>query len=174
MASIDELAAVDRACAFVQESITGITDDQARGPSRLPGWTRGHVLTHHARSADGMRGCSEAAARGEPAAQYPHGLDGRARDIEAGAGRPAAVLVEDAVASQAALVAVWAALPDGAWKVTVEVPAGQRTIAELVPVRRRELLVHLVDLDVGVEPAGLPRDYLDADVAWLAEFRPEW
>jgi hypothetical protein len=31
--------------------------------------------------------------------------------------------------------------------------------------------VHLVDLDVGVEPQGLPTDYLEADASWLAENR---
>ena len=32
-----------------------LTDRQAREPSRLPGWSRGHVLTHLARSADAYR-----------------------------------------------------------------------------------------------------------------------
>src|SRR5262245_57068440 len=138
MASIeDELDAVDRAWMLVAAAIAGITDDQARGASRLPGWSRGHVRTHYARSAAGVRGCAESAARGEPAVQYPHGLDARARDIEAGSGRPARDLVEDASAAQAALMAAWSALPDSAWDVVAEVPTGRRTIAELVPVRRR-------------------------------------
>ena len=34
--------------------IEGLTDDQAREPSLLPGWSRGHVLTHLARNADAM------------------------------------------------------------------------------------------------------------------------
>lgn len=158
----------------MHQAIAGMTDAQARQPSLLPGWTRGHVLTHYARSADGVRGCAESAARGEPAVQYPHGLDGRARDIELGAGRSATELVTDVSNSQAALMAVWSTLPDDAWDAIAQVPAGERTIAELVPVRRRELLVHLVDLDTGVVPADLPRDYLDADAVWLAEFRPDW
>ena len=170
----DDLAAVDRAWEFVHASIAGLTDAQAREPSQLPRWTRGHVLTHYARSADGVRGCAESAARGEPAVQYPHGLDGRERDIDAGSGRPAAELLADATSAQAALMTVWRELPSGAWDAVAEVPTGQRSIAELVSVRRRELLVHLVDLDVGVEPADLPRDYLDADASWLAEFRSDW
>jgi len=170
----DDLGAVDRAWDFVHASIAGVTDAQAREPSRLPGWTRGHVLTHYARSADGVRGCAESAARGEPAVQYPHGLDGRERDIDAGSGRPAAELLVDATTAQGQLMATWRGLPADAWNVVAEVPTGQRSIAELVPVRRRELLVHLVDLDLGVEPSDLPRDYLDADATWLAEFRPDW
>ena len=175
MASLDDdLAAVDRAWDFVHASIAGITDTNAREPSRLPGWTRGHVLTHYARSADGVRVCAVSAARGEPAVQYPHGIDGRERDIESGSGRPAAELLTDATSAQAALMTVWRRLPSDAWDVVAEVPTGQRSIAELVPVRRRELLVHLVDLDIGVEPADLPRDYLSADSDWLAEFRSDW
>ena len=33
---------------------TAISDTQAREPSLLPGWSRGHVLTHIARNADGL------------------------------------------------------------------------------------------------------------------------
>ena len=46
-----------------------LTGAQVAGPSRLPGWTRGHVLTHLARNADGFR---------EPAHLGPH----RERDAD--------------------------------------------------------------------------------------------
>src|SRR3954469_8179418 len=139
MAAIEaQLGAVDQAWAVVSGAIAGLSDAQARGASRLPGWSRGHVVTHYARSADGIRGASESAARGEPAVQYPDGLDGRARDIEDGSGRPADELLRDAADAQAALMVVWRSLPRAAWEVTAEVPTGRRSIAELVPVRRRE------------------------------------
>ena len=175
MASQDEgLDAVDAAWDLVLTSVRDLTDEQARGDSRLPGWTRGHLLTHCARSADGVRGCAESVARGELAVQYPDGADGRARDIEAGSGRPAAELVRDVTQAQAALMAAFRALPDDAWPTPAEALTGTRTMAENVTGRRRELLVHLVDLDVGVEPEDLPLDYRAADVTWLAEFRPDW
>src|SRR5262245_47098615 len=139
----DELDGVDRAWELVRASTASITDSQAHEPSRLPNWTRGHVLTHYARSADGVRGCAVSAARGEPAVQYPHRLDGRGGDIEAGSGRPVSELLADATSAQGALMATWRTLPTSAWDVVAEVPTGQRSIAELVSVRRRELLVHL-------------------------------
>jgi hypothetical protein len=37
--------------------------------------------------------------------------------------------------------------------------------------RWREILVHLVDLDVGITPAMLPTDYVERDEGWLAEHR---
>jgi maleylpyruvate isomerase len=49
--SLDRLAAAtDRVLA----TATALSDAQAREPSLLPGWTRGHLLTHIARNADGM------------------------------------------------------------------------------------------------------------------------
>ena len=69
--------------------IDGITDDDCRRPSLLPGWTVGHVLTHLARNADSHVRMFAAADRGEIADQYVGGQEGRGSDIEAGAGRPA-------------------------------------------------------------------------------------
>lgn len=34
---------------------SALTDEQVRAASLLPGWSRGHVLTHIARNADGLR-----------------------------------------------------------------------------------------------------------------------
>ena len=49
--SLDRLAAAtDRVLA----TATGMNEAQVREPSLLPGWTRGHVLCHLARNADGM------------------------------------------------------------------------------------------------------------------------
>jgi hypothetical protein len=44
-------------------------------------------------------------------------------------------------------------------------------IRRVVWSRRRELLVHLVDLDLGVTPADLPDDYLAGDAEWLRDHR---
>jgi maleylpyruvate isomerase len=168
------LAAMDAAFRSVRATVAGLTDEQARGDSLLPGWTRGHVLTHLARSGDGDRRCAEGAARDELLAKYPEGMEGRARDIEAGASRPAAALLSDLDESQDALVNTWRALPDEAWHRFGDTPSGRRSMTELVASRRRELLVHLVDLDLGVGPGDLPADYLVDDRAWIGEFRPEW
>ncbi len=72
-----------------------LTDDRARSPSLLDGWTVGHVLTHIARNADGFTGILAAAERGEIADQYEGGVEGRGAGIEAGAGRPAVQQVAD-------------------------------------------------------------------------------
>ncbi|MET0628572.1 MAG: maleylpyruvate isomerase N-terminal domain-containing protein [Acidimicrobiia bacterium] len=169
-----ELAAIDDAFALVLPALDSLDDGQARGPSLLPGWSRGHLLTHLARASEGDRRCVEGAARDEVVMKYPAGADGRAADIDAGAGRDAVALVADVVSAQRALMDALRSLPDDAWERRAGTLVGVRTMVELAIARRRELLVHLVDLDVGVEPTDLPRDYLDVDADWLAEFRPTW
>ena len=50
--SLDRIAAATERLLATADALTG---DQVREPSLLPGWTRGHVLTHVARNADGLR-----------------------------------------------------------------------------------------------------------------------
>ena len=69
------------------------------------------MLTHVARNADSVVRRLEGAARGELLDQYAGGLEQRRADIEAGAGRPAAELVADVVATSAAVARVMAELP---------------------------------------------------------------
>jgi maleylpyruvate isomerase len=64
-----------------------ITDEQVRSPSRLPGWTVAHVLTHLARNADGHVRRLEGALRGEYVPRYPGGPTQRDGDIDEGARR---------------------------------------------------------------------------------------
>ena len=75
----------------------------------------GHLLTHLARNADSVVRRLEGAARGEVLDQYEGGLSGRAADIEAGAGRPAAELVSDVRSTAAAVERAMAGLPLAAW-----------------------------------------------------------
>jgi maleylpyruvate isomerase len=168
-----ELAGVDVAFALLDDAIGGLTDDDARGPTLLPGWTRGHLLTHIARNADGQLVMVEGALRNEVVDQYPGGNGQRSADIEAGAGRPAVVLVADVRESQRALVDAWARVPDDAWERLTSARAGVRPVREGVLSRWRELSVHLVDLDVGFRPGRLPPEYRERDAAWLADHRRE-
>jgi maleylpyruvate isomerase len=166
-----ELAAVDAAFSMLLDATSGLTDAQARERSLLPGWTRGHVLTHIARSGEGDAQTVEGAIRGEVLDKYPGGDDQRTRDIDAGAGRGAAALRADLVATQRALTDAWGRLEGGMWERRTRTPVGPRTVAGTVHARRREILVHLVDLDVGVAPRDLPPDSVDADRDWLLEYR---
>jgi len=169
-----DLEAVDAAFVLVAGAVRGLTDLDARNPSLLPSWTRGHVLTHLARNADGQRRMVEGVLRDEVVDQYPGGDEQRAADIEAGAARPVAALVADLHDSQDLLVAAWSLVPDDAWDRLTRARAGTRPVRDGVMARWRELLVLLVDLHVGVLPEQLPVDYLARDQAWLEQHRPTW
>ena len=169
-----QLGAVDAAFVQLLTTVDALSDAGVSGPSLLPGWSRGHVLIHVARSGEGDALTVEASCRDEIGDKYPGGAAQREADIEAGAQAPLAELRAQLVATQQRLVDAWAALPDDRWHAIARGPFGERTAADGVAARRREILVHLVDLDVGVTPADLPADYLRDDAEFLAEFRPEW
>ncbi len=145
----------------LQRTIAELTDQQVRGGSLLPGWTRGHVLTHVARNADGMVNLATWARTGVETPMYA-GPEQRAADIEAGANRPAAELIADVGHSHERLLAATADLDDEQWETVVRWGRNLReTPASLIPTLRRvEVEVHHVDLDLDYTLAHLPADFV--------------
>jgi maleylpyruvate isomerase len=142
-----------------------LTDDQARGPSLLPGWSRGHLLTHVARNAEGGTRLLGWARTGVPSYEY-RSVAARSAAIEEGSGRPAAVLAKDVRATAAAFAAAAAAVPPDAWAHEVTWTTGERTPAEeIVRSRLGEVMVHHVDLNTGYGPGSWP-------AAFVADFLP--
>jgi maleylpyruvate isomerase len=168
----DGIAAVEVAFDRVLDAVEPLSVEEVRADSRLPGWSRGHILTHLARNADGNRNIVEGALANEERSQYPGGAEQRVSEIEAGAGRAPDVLIRDLTDSQRLLIAAWRQLPTDGWERTgVWLTAGRRNVDAGLQARRRELLVHLVDLDVGVRPDDLPDDFLAEQVDWLMKNR---
>jgi maleylpyruvate isomerase len=133
-----------------------LTDSQARGPSLLPGWSRGHVLTHLARNADGLRNLLIWASTGVPTPQYPS-WEARNEAIDAGSGRPASELAADVGTSAEAFRAAAGRLSDSAWQVTVRGMRGPEHPAWVALWRRlSEVEIHHVDLDAGYRPGDWP------------------
>ena len=56
------------------------TTSDWRAPSRLPGWSRGHVATHLARQADALRRLADGAHAGEPGGDVRRARAARRRD----------------------------------------------------------------------------------------------
>jgi maleylpyruvate isomerase len=164
--SLDRLAAAnDRLLA----TTTGLSDARAREPSLLPGWTRGHVLTHIARNADGLRNLLIWARTGTETPMYAS-AESRSADIEAGAGRPGAALAADVGESAAAFAAEAASLPGDAWAVPVRTLNGPPFPARGVLERRlSEVEIHHVDLAAGYGPADWPDDFLIEALPRVAE-----
>lgn len=137
-----------------------LDDAEVRAPSLLPGWSRGHVLTHLARNADGGRRLLSWARTGLETPEYAS-LAARAEEIEAGAARRAAVLLADVRDSAEAFAEEYARMPADAWRRTVRWTAGQvRPAARAADSRLTEVVVHHADLDAGYGPADWPPDFV--------------
>jgi maleylpyruvate isomerase len=137
-----------------------LTDETAKRPSLLPGWTVGYVLTHVARNADGHARRLEGALEGREVARYPGGPKQREDEIEKGATRPAAELKKDVAGSIERLEAVWDRSVAAGWPNS-NLLAGDKFSTSGSPVRRlREVEVHHVDLNLGYTPADWPDEYL--------------
>lgn len=151
--------ALDReraSCVTSEQALAAWLDDldaiEPSRPSRLPGWSVGHVMTHLARNADGVLSMLD----GEP--QYPGGIEGRNADIESGAGRSWDELVDDVAMRCAAVEAALKACDD--WRGTVRTLRGERAKVQLPMMRQREVEIHRVDLGLGYEFTNLPPDYV--------------
>lgn len=150
---LQELAA---ATDTLLAGIGGLTDADARAPSLLPGWTRGHVATHLARNAeDGTRRLGWART-GKASSGY-ESVAARAEAIEAGAGRRAVLLLADVTAAAAGFAEAATVMPADAWRHPVTWTTGRQAPAEdIVRSRLAEVLIHHVDLDLGYVPSDWP------------------
>jgi maleylpyruvate isomerase len=163
-------------------TLAGLDDTDVAAPSSLRGWTRGHVLTHVARNADGLVHLVAWAGDGQPRPMYAS-PEARTADIEAGAARPATALRADVEDSAARLDAAFAALAtadpsalDAALSRTVVLGAPRPGApelrgGELVRARRREVEIHHADLDAGYGPADWPEPVADEILRDVAAMR---
>jgi len=164
-----DLARVAEAHGRLSSALDSLDDEDVARPTLLPGWTVGHVLNHLARNADSHVRRTVAALRGETVEQYPGGRTARAAEIEAGAGRRAAELVEDVRRSAEAVDEAWRDVPTAAWSVRSFDGSGLlRALFELPSRRWQEVWVHLVDLGVGVTHRHWPDDFV---TEWLPRTR---
>ncbi|MFJ4790963.1 maleylpyruvate isomerase family mycothiol-dependent enzyme [Streptomyces sp. NPDC088794] len=156
-----DLASVRDATDRLLTAATKLDNVSTAEPSRLPGWTRGHVLAHLARNADALVNVFEG---------RPMYVDGEARDadIERDAPRPLDVQLADLRDSAARFQETGAAPAD--WSRTVELRNGVTDSAARVPFRRWiEVELHHVDLGVGYELEDLPAEFTERETDFLAE-----
>ncbi|HEX6970063.1 MAG TPA: maleylpyruvate isomerase family mycothiol-dependent enzyme [Micromonosporaceae bacterium] len=152
------LTEVDRATERLLRTAESLDDDAMAEASLLPGWTRGHVLTHLARNADALLNLLTWARTGVVTPAYRDARQ-RERDIEAGATRPRAEQVADIRDSAARLAAAGDAMPAAAWAAVLDLPDGPQPAALIVWRRLREVEVHHVDLAAGYGPADWPEAF---------------
>jgi maleylpyruvate isomerase len=154
------MAEVDRATDRLLHTVAtlaGSGSDMAAvdASSLLPGWTRGHVLAHVARNADGLTNLLTWARTGVMTPQYAH-PEQREADIVAGAPRPPVEQLADVRESAARFADAAAQMPVEAWSALLDIPGAPQRAARVVWRRLREVEVHHVDLDAGYTSAEWP------------------
>jgi maleylpyruvate isomerase len=141
-------------------ALEDLTDDDVRARSALPGWTRGHVITHLSRNADALSRVLHGAQDGTGATMYDSD-EQRDADIEAGAARSIEELREDASASWGRLLQaeneIHDAHLDGTFSRTPgAAPLPVRAVGRL---RRTEVEVHHADLLIGYTARDWPEAF---------------
>jgi maleylpyruvate isomerase len=142
--------------------------DAIRQPSLCTGWTRAHVLSHVARNADALANLLRWATTGVETPMYPSS-EAREADIDAGAEREPAEIIEDLRAAAERFSAEVSAVPDEAWERQVRM--GAAAAGRTIPARRvlwerlKELELHHVDLDAGYTPRDWAPRFVDRALA---------
>ncbi|MGC5346060.1 maleylpyruvate isomerase family mycothiol-dependent enzyme [Streptomyces sp. DT24] len=158
---VHDLDAVREATARLLAATAELDDVTVAEPSRLPGWSRGHVLAHLSRNAEALVNV----LRGRP--MYASS-ETRDSDIARDAPRPLADQLADLRAT-AALFEDAAAVPAD-WSRTVTLRNGVTDSASRVPFRRRvEVELHHVDLGVGYGLEDLPDEFTAREIDFLTE-----
>ncbi|MFE3326320.1 maleylpyruvate isomerase family mycothiol-dependent enzyme [Streptomyces sp. NPDC059176] len=158
---VRDLASVREATDRLLTAAAALDSAALGEPSRLPGWSRGHVLAHLSRNADALVNALE----GRP--MYVSG-DARNADIERDAPRPLDVQLDDVRDSAARYQSVASGESD--WSRTVELRNGVKDTTARIPFRRLvELELHHVDLGIGYELEDLPDGFVEREIGFLAD-----
>jgi maleylpyruvate isomerase len=146
---------------LLTDVVEGLDDIAMKRPSLLPGWSRGHVVTHLARNADALVNLLTWARTGVEHPMYTSRAD-RDADIEEGSFRMAALLREDLDAAVARFFDAVAQMDDIAWTKQVVLANGRQIDACVVPwMRWQETAVHMIDLDAGAGFGDLPSGHVE-------------
>ncbi|GAA2989383.1 maleylpyruvate isomerase family mycothiol-dependent enzyme [Streptomyces fulvorobeus] len=158
---VRDLGAVREATDRLLSAAGELDDRSLAEPSRLPGWSRGHVLAHLSRNADALVNV----LRGRP--MYASS-ETRDQDIARDASRPLDEHLADLRGSAAGFLQAAAGTAD--WARTVTLRNGVTDSASRIPFRRLiEVELHHVDLGTGYELEDLAEDFVTRETGFLAQ-----
>ncbi|MGW4379174.1 maleylpyruvate isomerase family mycothiol-dependent enzyme [Kitasatospora sp. NPDC004531] len=148
--------------AYFLASLRLNSDQDVDGPSRLPGWSGRHLLSHLGHNAAALGRLVHWAATGEATPMYAS-PQARAEEIEAGALMPVARLRAFVEEEQQKLAVALNGLGDAAWRAQVVTAQGRTVPAGVIPwLRAREVWIHACDLPVGGDFTAFPDGFVDA------------
>jgi maleylpyruvate isomerase len=152
-------AEIEAATSRLMVTAKTLSDADVLAPSGLPGWSRGHVLTHIARNADSLVNLLTSAATGVEHPQYPS-KEARDAGIEAGADRSVSDQLADIDAAHQRFIAAAAAVPAACWQREVRWMSGEhRPASRVLDARLREVAIHHIDLDAGYTASDWPSPF---------------
>lgn len=142
--------------------LDALTDADLDGSTRLPGWTRRHLVAHVGSNARALTRLVRWARTGERTPMYAD-AEARAAEIEKGALLSPAELRDLSARTAEELWAALGGLSGDQWRAEV-VTAQGRTVpaAQIAWMRCREVWVHTVDLGDGAGFGDFPPDLVDA------------
>jgi len=157
----DALLQARRGTAFFARKLNELSDAELDGGTRLPGWTRRHVVAHVGYNARAIARLAEWAATGLETPMYPS-PEAREHEINFGATLPPIALRHLFDHSAVHLSVEWRDLPDASWAHEVRTAQGRTVPAtETVWMSTREVWIHAIDLDHGATFADIPTPILE-------------
>ncbi|ONI79091.1 hypothetical protein BWI15_00150 [Kribbella sp. ALI-6-A] len=147
---------------LLEKTVASLDDEELDEPSRLPGWTRRHVIAHLAANADALGRLVSWAHTSVEQHMYAS-ADQRDAEIKLGASLPTSQLRTWLQSSAQDLEAGMDQLSDTEWHCLVITGQGRTVPADELPwLRSREVLVHTIDLNAGPEFFDLPAAFCRA------------
>lgn len=148
----DEMAGARAATASLLAHLDAVDPDRLRAPSRLPGWTRAHVVAHLAGNAGSHVRMLDGCLAGQVRSQYEGGRAAREAAIGLLAADPAAAVAEHRRAC-AELDERWQRMGAEHWaREVLRLDRAPEPAVGLAWARWREVEMHRVDLGLGHEP----------------------
>jgi len=159
---------VEEGTRLMLEATAGLTDEEVRRASTLPGWTVGQLVAHVAANAEALSNLASWAATGVETPMYPS-VAARDAAIEAARSLDATEVLTLLTESTERLARGFDTLTPAQWEAEVTTIQGRTLPATEIPwLRAREVCVHAVDLARGVTFTHLPDGFL---VALIEEIR---
>ncbi|WP_372728308.1 maleylpyruvate isomerase N-terminal domain-containing protein [Nocardioides sp.] len=159
--SLETLPATLESTRRLIRTVDALTDEELLADSLLPCWSRGHVVAHLARNAEGIADALNGLAQGEEVPMYAS-QEARDRDIEELVEQGPAAMRDALMSGCHRFQEAVENLPEACWTGSFpRVPGGQRfEVADIVATRRREVEVHHADLGAQYSPDDWPDDFV--------------
>lgn len=155
-----ELDWVRRGTAYFARKLNELSDAELNGESRVPGWTRRHVIACVAYHARMLTRVIETARTGVVVSLYETPAQ-REEEIEDGATLPAGALRHLVAHADVHLNVEWRDLQTADWDRAL--PFRDPATARATPwMRARQVWLRALDLGNGADPRDFPRDFLAA------------